>query len=527
MRGAVAVRINDGVADRSVTGKVTGLKFSKQSDGGHRAASFTLTVPTGTFADLGPSDKVYVSDARTGLPLWEGYLDAPTPVRGANGESYAISALGAMIRAADETRALVYVTSDLGAFEKSYQSAPSSSIESGNWVDDPIYQRVRTHLTPSEPVGPGFNASAESRLYERALMPMGGIRIGSVISGKSDIGYRTTFFHNTGSVDVADAGGMNSGFATVEMYAGAGFPSGSTTVFALALARTGGATNIADDVTWTDWVDISTIGQRMNRSGLLLVGVAQLITTTYVRAHWVVEDLLGRVMRFCDPLTSSVAPGSRDITELAYTDGATAQRVLDDLSDYEPDHLWEILHSTADGHIFNYRPWPTDPRYEISTRDGYSEQGSDVDLCNRVVVSWTDKTGNSRTLVVTATSTQYPALLALDVAGRIRDAEPISLPEGSGSDANAALIGAAVLAEVAGRPVPAKAVVRRPIRDLYTGSNVMPWEIETGYLVTVRETGNLHRLTAMEYDDDSCSTSLDMGYPSLTREQRLAALKGR
>ena len=81
-----------------------------------------------------------------------------------------------------------------------------------------------------------------------------------------------------------------------------------------------------------------------------------------------------------------------------------------------------------------------------------------------------------------------------------------------------------VLAAKATPPKAARAVVRRPILDRQTGAMVMPWEIEPGYVVSVRETGDLLRLTEMDYDDDAVATTLTLGTPQRTIEQMLAGL---
>jgi hypothetical protein len=188
---------------------------------------------------------------------------------------------------------------------------------------------------------------------------------------------------------------------------------------------------------------------------------------------------------------------------------------------YEPNHLWEILESGPNGlHRFNFRRWPTTVRYEVSTRDGYSAPGSDTDLCNRVAVDWVDKLGKQQSV------TRSSSVPALDQATPpiLRHAEKVTLPEGRGSLANAQRIGDQVLASLSGREKAATVTVRRPIMDSLRGRLVQPWEIEPGYLARVRETGDVLRLTEVDYDDDDASAVLTLGTPVMTVEQRIQRL---
>jgi hypothetical protein len=148
----------------------------------------------------------------------------------------------------------------------------------------------------------------------------------------------------------------------------------------------------------------------MNRNGTLLTGSAGLVSATQVLASQVVEDLLGRLLTFCDPGTAQVDATTFGITQLAYPDGVKAADVLTQLAVFESGYLWEILESNDAGkHRFNYRAWPTTPRYEVSIRDDWKQRGSDVDLCNRILVTWTDAAGATQVTPVTAASLGWSA----------------------------------------------------------------------------------------------------------------------
>jgi hypothetical protein len=148
LRGALSVRVSDGQTDRIVTRYCRGLKFTKVAPGGHQALSFTMVLPRNTFNNLGPEDRVYVYDGRSGRTVIEGYLENPTPVDGPDGQQYEVSAVGGMALASDETRGLIYLSRDLGQFQKDIGAMPSSTMSGSGW----------TATAPSSPAprGPGL-----------------------------------------------------------------------------------------------------------------------------------------------------------------------------------------------------------------------------------------------------------------------------------------------------------------------------------------------------------------------------------
>jgi hypothetical protein len=529
IRGPLAIRVDDGHTTRHVTRYCSGLKFTKTAPGGHDSLSFTMTVPRDTFADLGPADGAWVYDARTGATIFgKAYLENPTPVDGPRGQQYAISAVGGMALPSDETRALIYVDQTLDAFESAADTSTSASVETGsqtNGVDDP---GVQEQFPSGSLAASGAVASAGHYLLQRAGMTLGAIHA-VLHGGKSDSSWVQELVTPAGAVA---SGNLAVGPSAFDLYVGAGggadlIPAG-TDRFAFQLRRNAGATNVADELTWFRQTALYVLCRRMDRHGALLNGAAGMGTALSVLASQVVEDLLGRVLTFCDPATAQVETTTYAINQLAYPDGAKASGVFGDLTTYESDYLWEILETLPNGlHRFNFRAWPTTPRYEISTADGYAQQGSDVDLCNRILVTWTDSVGNTQVTPVTAAGLGLLGRgLPVDALGdRVKDADPITLPDGHGSAENALQIGAAILRDKINPPTAASAVVSRAILDRLTGNQVMPWELEPGYLCRVRELGIDLPVTQIDYDDDSTSTTLTLGRPVLSDDQRLVRLE--
>lgn len=517
-RGALAIRVNDGANDRLVTRYCRGLRFTKAAPGGHQSLSYTMTLPRSLFNDLGPADRTYLYDARTTRTICEGYLENPTPVDGPAGQQYAIAAVGGMALASDETRPLIYVTSDLTDFDQ------AGNYTSGSIGPNGAGLRIQF---PSGTFGiPAFSyLGGASTAFARAGMGLGAMRVEDY-SGKIDAGYQIGAFLGSGGMIIGDlTPRITTAHVVDTKWVGTDFAAGNLLMFYLQKIVASG--NVSDDTTWAQFDGLTAIGQRMDRTGTLLTGAAGLVSATGVTASQVVEDLLGRLLTFCDPGTAQIDATTFGITQLAWPDGVKAADVLTQLSLFEPDYLWEILESDDTGkHRFNYRAWPTSPRYEVSTKDGWTERGSDVDLCNRILVTWTDAAGNTQTTTVTAADLGLVGIgLPVDQLGtRVKDADPITLPDGFGSADNATRVGGQILADKINPPKAGTILVRRPIVDILTGNTVMPWEIEPGYLCRVRETGDDLRVTQVDYDDDSCSMLLTLGTPVLTPEQRVARL---
>lgn len=542
LKGALTVRINDGQSDRMVTRYCRGLKFTKVAPGGHKSISVHMNLPRNTFNDLGPEDRIYVYDARTMRTIIEGYLENPTPDDGPDGQSYDLSAVGGMALANDETRGLIYVDKMLdGWSEIHYGGSAHPDSTAGPYTDpDSGINGLRAQLPRGTVLATNSTAAADYRPIDRAGMQVAGVRIVTQ-SAKVDANYRTQFYDFTGSTNIGDISQMSTVSFDQTQWIGVSIVAGATK-FLLQLNRTGAPGNVADDTTWTLFTGISVLGRRMDRNGTLLTtAAAHGSTALSVLASQVVEDLLGRLLTFCDPVTAQVDASAFAITQLAYPDGVKAAGLLNDLAVFEPDFVWEILETLDNGkHRFNFRAWPTTldvatkagltnpvpARYEVSVRDGWRQSGSDVDLCNRILVSWTDPTGATQVTPVTAASLGLTGIgLPIDALGsRVKDADPITLPPEKSSLDIALRIGGQILTDKINPPKAGTVLVRRPIVDQVTGYPVAPWEIEPGYLCRIRETGDALRITQVDYDDDSCSMLLTLGTPVLSDEQRLARL---
>lgn len=513
MRGALAVRINDGQVDRHVTRHVHGLRFRKTAPGGHHSASVSLTLPRSAFSDLGPADKVYIYDPGSGRTVWEGYADNPGASDGPQGQGFDLSAMGGMILASDESRALIYVDRGFDMWTVSFRSIAALTGESTAPPDLEGQSVLLLSMPRGVAVGNETRVSMQYDGIKAAGLKLGGFR-SSTASGLLDLDYVTEW--TTEANVVIRARNANTTLATfTEASAGDAFVVDTQIPRVRWRRQSGGATNIATDTVWTYLSGVWVRQLLVTKTGAEITG-AGTYADGYVVASQVVADLIGRVLKMVDPAASVIDTTTYQIDQLAYHEGAKSASVLNDLALYEPDFVWEVLESTSAGHRFNYRAWPTTPRYEISVKDGYSSPGGEADLCNRIAVYWADAKGQAQMTTVTQT---------VEALGtRTRDADSVTLPDGMGSAANAQRVGERILATKKSPPKAATARVRRPLLDQVTGAMVMPWEIEPGYVVRVRETGDDLRLTEMEYDDADRSATLTLGEPQRTQEQLLAAL---
>lgn len=525
MKAPLQVSLHGGARQQNLRGEdVTGLSFTKVANGGQRGGSMRINRPRSEFPDLSPADRGWIDDDEG--RVFDLFTENPGEIDGPSGQGFDLAFMGPEVLANDESRPHLYIDKNLDDYEQYRAGSDGAISANAGSSDDPegtLGDGLLLQFPPGQPIGTGSGARA-GRLMPDGL-EFGAVGV-TIRSGKADADYQVSMAHSGGGVGASAtilSTSLFTGTLTGERWVVDDVTEGRTAI-SFNLTRLGGATNITGDDTWTFVADLSLLARRMDRFGVLKSGAAGMESTTHVLAHQVIEDLLGRVLTVVDPLTAQVDPATFEIDQLAYTEGATCRQLLDDLTEIEPDYTWAMGSKNARGYQFDWRAWPTDPRYVISTSDGYEMTGSDFDLCNRIAVYWTDAKGVAHTTVVTATSADYPALSALEAVGRTKDAEPITLEDGRGSEAIALRIGQAVLAAKAEPPKAARATVTGMILDLLTGRMVPPWRILPGYMVRVAETGHLLRLTEMTYNDDTVSTDLTLGEPVLSEGQIIARM---
>ena len=187
---------------------------------------------------------------------------------------------------------------------------------------------------------------------------------------------------------------------------------------------------------------------------------------------------------------------------------------------------------TGSGYQFSWTLWPTTVRYEATMEDGGNFPTTTTELYNKVLVRWYDRRGRSRSTTRTGTCP------ILDAAGITRQAV-VDVSNELGSLSNAQRIGDNFLAAHKYPPNGGVLNVARPIRDLYTGRMVDPFEIEPAELIRVRgvesypdalnassnDGQTVFRIWAMQYADSTNTSNLELDtYPRDTA-QALARLQ--
>lgn len=507
MMGAVGVLLKDAQNHQVVTRLVTDLEFRKTAPGGHTSMSCNIDLSHDVFPTLGPNDKIIVFDVRTGDKLWEGFTENPGLVSGADGRGYSLSAAGAMSLAQDHSTPVVFIERSLDDSLWTRLQDTGGTVEAGGAAGTDLKFQFSSGMPVAQFTQTAAAYMGISRTNQN-ILSIEGTRVG----GKVDAGWTTEINPVDAGVGIyqAASASLTTTSNTFSAVAVTDFPTTCEQVW-LRIYRGGTATNVIDDNVYVTFKAPYIRAALTDATGLAITTPGTYLTYA-VRAHEVVNHLLGTVLSAYKP--EQVDPCATWITQLTYHDGAKPADILDDLALYEPNVLWEALEADAYGKFrFRYRTWPTTVRYDVSTSDAFAATGGEVDLCNRVVVYWQDEADQKQGTVVTS--------VVPELAGRVRDAEPITLAAGQGSLANAQAIGAAVLASKSAAVKSGTATIRRPILDRLHGTTVMPWEIEPGYVVRVQESGDLYRLTETNYVDDDVACALTLGNPVPTLEQML------
>lgn len=549
MRAPLHVSIDDGVQVLDVTKYTKGLTFRKTAPGGHESAAMTINRPLATFPNLGPADRCTITNGETGRVIWgAGYTENPGQQAGGEGESFQLSVQGGMALASDQAERLIYLdrTLDDWRTDDYHGQFPSAEADAGQYPDGSGTRAGQAALVAQFQSGQPPTTNSQTGLvyddFKGSVMQLGGIA-GYWLGGTSDTGYKLELIAEpeVGGDPIVQISLSTTGAAVFALCDGTTLPPGRTGIV-FRLRRSGAATNVTTEKFWGALGEVAVLGQLVDRNGTARnmatfshVNTAATPVSAYVLASEVAEDLLGRLLKRCNAATAQIDATTAQIDQLAFAEPTRAADVFGELLRHEPDFDWGIGATDAAGmHAFWWRAWPTVPRYRISTTDGYDAPGDENPLCNRVAVTWSDAKGVTQVtmvgIYVPELGDRSPILNGVvDPAfvGRIKDADPINLPDGTGSAANALRVGTQLLTRKADAPKSGTATIDRPLQDLYTGLEVMPWQLEPGYPALVQETGEVQRLTVVEYDDDQAAANLTLGSPLADDEDLIADLLAR
>jgi len=529
----LAVRLVTSRADRRVTRELHDLHFRETAIGGWASARMALDRPlTLDPVELDYYSRCYVYDTRNGQVVWEGRLEDPGRGNRRDGQIWELTAMGPSAHAQDRTVPLIYVDRSLQRWENADKFSPDATAQvaanpggSGSADENVLFFQFPSGV----PLVTNSRAVLRYWPIQRAGQKLARYDYtwdAGLTSGDFEIQGVTRTDGSTGENSRADAWNVAGGGSAAKVVV-TDFPNGRNTLDVRGI-RTGGTITPLDDA-WCVAIDPVIVAMRYNADG---TEKTTGYTTSTVLASEVVTDLIGRLLSSYDSTTVSIATTTFAISQLAYPDGATAARVLNDLMLLEPDFRWGAYESNAAGkHRFEWAAWPSTVRYEADVADGFDSPGSGDGLYNAVRVRWVDSKGGIRNNRRTST------VAALTAAGLTREAF-VDLGDDVAGSGHADRVGDQFLAQHAYPPNAGRLTIARPIRDLAYGRMVMPWEIKAGELIrvrgvlprvdalnpTARDGVTIFRIWAKEYSAAGAAATLELDSSRLSTAHMLADL---
>jgi hypothetical protein len=465
-----------------VTPEVGDLTYTSVDPGGYGTASVTLHRPLNLQpAELGAFGRLFVYDARSAETVWEGRVEDLGRTASNDGQIYSIGAVGMMAHAKDRTSPIIYVDTDPNSWIK-YADITHATLEvdENDGFDPGLIQRF-----PISSVIP--SGKKTSALYKKLTYT--GQHIARVAADHD--GYATT---------------ANFGFAVaVQADGGANFTVPLTATLSTVAARSTGvigthwALNVSEALfefynptagnvtcsssptdTWVTWRNIVVRATLYDRNGNELSTAGSYGTDT-VLASEIVADMLGRTLAAYDGANARIDTTSFNIEQLAYPDGVSCDKILEDLLLLEPAYTWHVweTNDVTGSNKFEWRALPTSVRYEAGVEDGADFPSSAADVYDIVYSRFKGGHGFART------SRRTQTVQMLVDWGHSRSAF-VDLGDNVGTAANADRSGDQFLAEHAAPANTGRLTIARPIVDFTSGRWIQPWQIRPGELIRVR-----------------------------------------
>jgi len=533
----LSVRLRTLARDVHITSEIDDLVFGSTSPGGFDTATLTLHRPLTLIpGEVAQFARLYIYDARNGNTVWEGRLQDPGRSAGSNGETYALASVGGQAHLQDDTRQLFYVDTDMTRWDQVDKTTAAATLEQiGDFNDTGVPVMILripmgTAVNPTDPsrvvVGHRGIAAAGQKMARLSYNYDCGLTAATITHSM----YAAT--EGVGTADVAFSTTFSTTSSSTSRVIGTNWTAGRNRPI-IRFHYTGTAGNVSADTWWLLISGMSLQATRYDQSGNeLLTGASY--TTDTVLASQVVADVLGRILgATIDGANATIATTSFPIEQLAYPDGVTPAKILEDLIGFEQAYTWHVWDSNpANGKFrFEWVPWSTDVRYETDVVDGFDSPASGNTVYDRVAVRY----HNRGTIRVPIRTQSVPMLTA---AGFSRTAF-IDLGDEASTAANANQVGDQFLSEHQYPVNGGRLTVRSPIVDYDTGRMVQPWEIRAGTLIRVRgvtpypnalnsgtgRDGNtIFKIASTSYSssDAAATLELDSFAPSVSRA--LAAL---
>jgi len=462
-----------------VTQKTEGLAFRMEAVGGVMSISIGLSSPLTSFPAAAYT-KCKVMDTRSATVIAEGRVSDPGRTADDGGQRHTVTCMGPAATASDINAPLLVIDQSMDDGWRRVKRAQNAGGDIGQST------KPTTDTTDAivAQFSQGKTVDTDDVLavrYER--IRDADMRLGSVAydwdAGRTDADFKARILgvlDNTPDGSAAASSNWNTAGGSHRIVYTTDFTIGRNQ-FDLEAYYSGAGTSPTTDRYWASFANIVIRSLLYDQAGGNQ-GNAQ----DYVEADWVVEHLLGGgwLPQYDGAGASIDRTAAQQIDQMAYPDGISAREVLEDLMALEPAHFWTTgADITGNGYPFWWKLWPTTVRYEATLEDGGDFPTTSTELYTSVLVRWNDRRGRSRSTIRTGTCP------TLDAAGITRKAV-IDVSNELGSISNAQRIGDNFLASHKYPPNAGILNVARPIRDLYTGRMVDPFEIDPAELIRVR-----------------------------------------
>jgi hypothetical protein len=535
LRVPLAAQITTPRAVATLVGSLTDLRFSNAAPGGYTACQVSLDRSIRWQPpEITDYARLRIFDTASGETVWEGRLEDPTPSVGSDGEVWELVGVGPAAHAHDQETPSIFITRDMTEAIPTPSSRTTASIgpaalplNGGNGI--------KIHAPRGEVWVVGNHGSIGFFRIADAGQDLASFSY-SWETGGNSINWKIrglVFGDANPSGLLVTEDNMVAGTTwSIRAVIGSEFAAGGDTTLVLRLYR--GVTDanpVPDDLAWV------IFGNAVLRAVLFDVNGSPRESSSdyaedYVTSDEVVADQIGRFLPDYDGASANITAGVAEIDHLAYPDGATPAVIFGDLMLLDPYYwaAWERDPSSGK-HRFEWVPWPSEVRYEVSAHDGFEVQATAADLRNRVHVRWKDATGRIRRTSSTST------VDALTAAGLTRS-ETIDLGDELGSNANATAAATRYLNEHSTVSATGRLTVAGPVLDLRTGRMVPPWALRAGNLIRVRgirphpasigatdrNGASVFRVVNVDFDASSASAALSLDQYPPTLAQQVADL---
>ncbi len=530
----------------NVTQAIDDLSFSKRVPGGFAGATFRLrgSIDRRRF-EREAFNEVIITDARHGGVIWQGRLEDPGRTMDASGPTWDCVAIGPSAHVRDRHQAYIVIDQDVSHWRSDIDTSKGIETSTGNAFQDQFGDNPAINIRYPQglTIANNYHGGCGYPLLQRSGQLLGGVRTTWQTPGVTlgndwlpDVTTRDdTFGIGAGETTAQNA---NVSAATITHNVISQFPA-TRNIAELRLRYLGTATTIPSpnfELSFcATWVHALLLDKEGNERYLTYPSRFSCVP------HEIVEDLLGRFLsRYDGPNAYVDTSSTAQIDQMTYQDGTTPGAVLDDLMLIAPDHYWAAWENNDEGFIprarFEWRPWPTEVRYEATVEDGFSSPQSQSEVYNRVAVRYIDFAGREEGGRHVKVYTSY--VPSLDDNGITRDAPLIDLGDEIGSEQVANIIGAKFLEAHKVPTNSGQLTISRPILDRISNRIVYPHEIMPGTLVRVRgiesypdslnasgeDGATVFRLVSTNYSHNSRSATCELSSPAQTLDVMLAAL---